>query len=306
MNVYRSFEEARNIRNPVVTTGSFDGVHIGHKTILKRLRTLAEINNGESVLITFDPHPRKVLYPETAGKGLKLINSQQEKLELLAKAGLDNVIIIRFSLEFSRITSENFVRDFLHDILKARVIVAGFNHHFGFNQEGDYKQLWGWQEKYNFLAEEIPEQEVENETVSSTKIRKAISEGYIQRANAYLDHYYIVIGTPINYQSEQETGLPVLWEIPITEECKLLPSPGIYAVSAESVNFYSRAMVIVSPKEDSQPELLAHFFDAPPDGDNLNITMSFHKKIHSAVNYSEPKDVSRIQSAREEISELIY
>jgi len=306
MNVYSSFEEARKIKNPVVTTGSFDGVHIGHKTILKRLRTLAELNNGESVLITFDPHPRKVLYPETAGKGLKLINSQQEKLELLAKAGLENVIIIRFTTEFSRITSEQFVRDFLHGILKAKVVVAGFNHHFGFNQEGDYKQLWGWQEKYNFYAEEIPEQEVENETVSSTKIRKAISEGYIQRANAYLDHYYIVMGKPIRQFSGADSLLPELWTIPLTEECKLLPSPGIYAVSADSVSFYSRAMVIVNPKESSQPELLAHFFDVPPGGEDLNITLSFHKKIHGAVNFSEPKSVSRLLSAREEISELIY
>ena len=306
MNVYRNFEEARNIKNPVVTTGSFDGVHIGHKTILKRLRTLAELNNGESVLITFDPHPRKVLYPETAGKGLKLINSQQEKLELLAKAGLDNVIIIRFTPEFSRITSEQFVRDFLHGILKAKVVVAGFNHHFGFNQEGDYKQLWGWQEKYSFSAEEIPEQEVENETVSSTKIRKAISEGYIQRANAYLDHYYIVMGKPIRQFSGADSLLPELWTIPLTEECKLLPSPGIYAVSADSVSYYSRAMVIVNPKESSQPELLAHFFDVPPRGEDLNITLSFHKKIHGAVNFSEPKSVSRLLSAREEISELIY
>ena len=195
MKIFRSFEEAKNIRNPVVTTGSFDGVHIGHKTILNRLKMLAEKYNGESVLITFDPHPRKVLYPETAGKDLKLINSQEEKLELLEKAGLDNVIIIEFTREFSKITSEEFVRDILHGILNARVVVVGFNHHFGFNKEGDYKQLWGWQEKYNFEAEEIPEQEVQHETVSSTKIRKAISEGYIQRANAYLDHYYMIMGT---------------------------------------------------------------------------------------------------------------
>jgi FAD synthase len=120
MKIFRSFGEARNIRNPVVTTGSFDGVHIGHKTILNRLNILAAKYEGESVLITFDPHPRKVLYPETAGKDLKLINSQ---------------------------------------------------------------------EKYNFEAEEIPEQEVQHETVSSTKIRRAIGEGYIQRANACLDLY---------------------------------------------------------------------------------------------------------------------
>ncbi|MCJ7447123.1 MAG: adenylyltransferase/cytidyltransferase family protein [Bacteroidales bacterium] len=177
MKVFRSFEEAKGIKNPVVTTGSFDGVHIGHKTIIRRLKMLADKHNGESVLITFYPHPRKILYPDTAGKDLKLINSQEEKLELLRKAGLDNVIIIEFTREFSTITSEQFVRDYLYSVLKSKVVVVGFNHHFGFNKEGDYKQLWGWREKYNFDAEEIPEQEVQHETVSSTKIRQAISEG---------------------------------------------------------------------------------------------------------------------------------
>ena len=108
MKIFRSFEDAKVIKNPVVTTGSFDGVHIGHKTILNRLRMLAEKHAGESVLITFDPHPRKVLYPDTAGKDLKLINSQEEKLSLLEKAGLDNVIIIEFTRDFSHITSEEF------------------------------------------------------------------------------------------------------------------------------------------------------------------------------------------------------
>src|SRR5659263_4192 len=127
MKIFRNFEEARNIRNPVVTTGSFDGVHIGHKTILNRLRMLAEKYNGESVLITFDPHPRKVLYPDTAGKNLKLINSQEEKLDLLEKSGLDNVIIVEFTREFSKITSEQFVRDLLHGKLHAKVVVVGFS-----------------------------------------------------------------------------------------------------------------------------------------------------------------------------------
>lgn len=306
MNVYRSFEEARGIKNPVVTTGSFDGVHIGHKTILKRLSSLAKLYNGESVLITFDPHPRKVLYPETAGKDLKLINSQEEKLALLSRSGLDNVIIIEFSIEFSRITSEQFIRNFLHGILNAKVIVAGFNHHFGFNKEGDYKQLWEWQEKYNFSAEEIPEQEVENETVSSTKIRKAISEGYIQRANAYLDHYYIVIGNPVIYSIVPADGLPVFWKIPLTEECKLLPSPGIYAVSAESGDDYSKAMALINSHEEMQPELLVDFFEPMTSNPEKSITLSFHKKIHGAVNLSDLKSVSRINSARQEISELIY
>src|SRR5512136_1678226 len=126
MRIFRGFSGAESIINPVVTTGSFDGVHIGHKTILNRLKMLASKYEGESVLITFDPHPRKVLYPETAGKELRLINSQEEKLYLLEKAGLENVIIIEFTKEFSKITSEEFVRDYLHGILNAKVIVAGF------------------------------------------------------------------------------------------------------------------------------------------------------------------------------------
>ena len=192
MKIFRNFEDAVVIRNAVVTTGSFDGVHLGHKTILNRLKMLAEKNNGESVLISFHPHPRKVLYPETSGKDLKLINSQEEKLALLRKTGLDNLIIIEFTKDFAKITSEQFVEDFLVNILKAKVVVVGFNHHFGFNKVGDYHQLWEMGKKFNFITEEISEQEVQHETVSSSLIRQAIGEGYIQRANAYLDHYYFI------------------------------------------------------------------------------------------------------------------
>ena len=122
------------------------------------------------------------------------------------KPGLDNVIIVEFTKEFSKTTSEQFVRDYLYGKLKAKVVVVGFNHHFGFNKEGDYKQLWAMREKYNFEAEEIPEQEVQHETVSSTRIRQAISEGYIQRANAYLDHYYIDNGKTAEYEY-RNTGI---------------------------------------------------------------------------------------------------
>jgi riboflavin kinase / FMN adenylyltransferase len=306
MKIFRSFEEAKGIRNPVVTTGSFDGVHIGHKTILNRLRMLAQKYNGESVLITFDPHPRKVLYPETAGKDLKLICSQEEKLDLLEKAGLDNVIIIEFTREFSKITSEQFVRDLLHGILHAKVVVVGFNHHFGFNKEGDYKQLWAWQGKYNFEAEEIPEQEVYHETVSSTKIRQAISEGYIQRANAYLDHYYMIKGKPEKYITEYSLNLPSLLKIPLTEECKILPSLGIYAVSVNSGLFSSKGMAIIYRKSDKIAEVLLNIFDEMNFHNDNNINISFHKKVYGAINLSDIIAITKINSAKEEISELIY
>ena len=267
---------------------------------------LAEKHDGESVLITFDPHPRKVLYPETAGKDLKLINSQEEKLELLEKTGLNNIIIIEFTKEFSRVTSEQFVRDFLYGILQAKIVVVGFNHHFGFNKEGSYKQLWAWQGKYNFEAEEIPEQEVQHETVSSTKIRQAIGEGYIQRANAYLDHYYIVIGRPEKYFNGELLNLRPLVKIPITEECKLLPSLGIYAVSVECGLIYSKGMAIIHNKDENKPEVLLNTFDNKELQPDRKITICFHKKIHGALNLSDSKSIVKINSAIEEISELIY
>lgn len=307
MKIFRSFEEASGIRNPVVTTGSFDGVHIGHKTILKRLKMLAEKYDGESVLITFDPHPRKVLYPETSGKNLRLINSQQEKLELLKGAGLDNIIIVEFTRDFARTTSEEFVREYLHGILKAKVVVAGFNHHFGFNQEGDYRKLWEMREKYGFEAEEIPEQEVQHETVSSTKIRQAIKDGFIQKANAYLDHYYIVIGQPEKYEYRNNFYEINLARVPLAEECKLLPVPGLYAITLKTGKVCSKGMAIINGNSDGPNELLINILDGDPVSYGMDTTLFFHKKIHGSVNLADQDDSARrLKAARKEISELIF
>lgn len=306
MRIFRTFDEAAIIRNPVVTTGSFDGVHIGHKTIINRLKMLAEKHNGESVLITFDPHPRKVLYPDTAGKDLKLINSPEEKLLMLEKAGLDNIIIVNFTVEFSRTTSEQFVRDLLHEKLHAKVIVVGFNHHFGFNKEGDYRQLWSWQALYNFEAEEIPEQEVYHETVSSTRIRQAINEGYIQRANAYLDHYYIIMGIAEGFFPPPDSGLSELLKINISEETKLIPPSGIYAASVEAGKESRKAMVMICRKAEEKPEVLVDVMQENNIQPGSNVILYFHKRIIGSVCLSDEKSLPKIRHAREEIGELIY
>lgn len=307
MKIFTSFEEASVIRNPVVTTGSFDGVHIGHKTILNRLRMLASRYEGESVLITFHPHPRKVLYPESAGKDLRFITSQEEKLYLLQKAGLDNVIIVEFTRDFSRITSEEFVRDFLCGKLRAKVVVAGFNHHFGFNKEGDYRQLWAMQAKYGFEAEEIPEQEVMHETVSSTKIRQSISEGYIQKANAYLDHYYLVIGNAERYPYRNNFYEINLARVPVTEECKLLPVAGIYAVSLETESTISKGMALINFTNGGEQEVLINVIEGDPLRYGSQVIVLFHKRIQGPVNLSDQSDSARwLKAARNEVSELIY
>jgi riboflavin kinase/FMN adenylyltransferase len=307
MRIFHNFEGVGVIRNPVVTTGSFDGVHLGHKTILNRLKLLSDKHDGESVLITFYPHPRKVLYPEAAGKDLKLINSQEEKEELLRKAGLDNLIIMEFTRDFSKTTSEEFIENYLYKILKAKIVVVGFNHHFGFNKAGDYHQLWELGEKYNFKAEEIPELEIQNETVSSTLIRKAICEGYIQRANAYLDHYYIIIGIPELFESDHLPESVPFYKVPITEDTKLLPSPGIYAVSTGIGKSSARGMVFIYNNENGDTQVLLNPFDREKIFTGKKTTIYFHKKVSGhSENQSLTSLASSLKTAVRDISDLIY
>lgn len=303
MRIFRSFQEASVIRSPVVTTGTFDGVHIGHRTIIRRLKNLAEEHGGESVLITFHPHPRVVLYPETAGKGLKLICSQEEKIELLRKAGLDNVIIIEFTRDFAKITGEEFVRDILCGILGAKVIVVGHNHHFGLNQQGDYRTLWAWREKYGFEAEEIPMQEVQNETVSSTRIRQALTEGYIQRANAYLDHFYLVIGTAVKNDPGLAPQVPMI-RIPVTDVTKLVPAPGLYAVSCAAETFFSRGMVYIPESSGPLPDIFLHLEQYESDIPGKRMTLFFHKRLDASTMSGDT--ASALVAGVREMQELIF
>lgn len=232
MKIYHDFEQLENIRNPVVTTGSFDGVHSGHKAILERLKKLALDIGGETVLITFHPHPRKVLYPDTYtyGKNLRLITSLREKTELLSRVGLDHLIIVKFTKEFSEISSVNFVRDILLNQLHARKIITGYNHHFGHNREGDTELMKQLGKRYHFDFEEIPEQEVQQESVSSVSIRKSLLTGDIKRANRYLDHPYIITGKCSCIKHWSLDSPYFNYALHLEEESKLLPPDGIYPV----------------------------------------------------------------------------
>ncbi|MDD2634442.1 MAG: hypothetical protein PHW82_02970 [Bacteroidales bacterium] len=230
MKIHYNFDNFGEIKNPVVTTGTFDGVHVGHAIIIARLNQLAKEINGESVLITFHPHPRKVLFPDKS-KDLKLINTQNEKAKMLAKTQLNHLFVIDFTIDFAKISSQTFVNDILLDKLKAKIIVVGFNHHFGHNREGDYEYLYKLSKQRDFAVEEIPQQDIENEAVSSTRIRKAIFEGQIMKANAYLDHQYFLRGKLSSLSKINGQGL--IGKIDIEEKEKLIPPPGRYASKLE-------------------------------------------------------------------------
>lgn len=310
MQIHRSFDNLHTIKNPVVTTGSFDGVHIGHKVIIKRLNSLAGEINGESVLITFHPHPRLVLYPETAGKTLRLINTQREKIHLLEKTGLGHLVIINFTKEFSETTSQQFVEDILLGKLHAKKIIVGFNHHFGHNREGDYSYLYKLTKDHNFEVEEIPEQDLENETVSSTITRKALSEGRIQRANAYLDHHFIMMGELKEGNKKcREAGFHTL-EMIVEEEIKLVPLEGVYAVSLTCNDSYYRGMLNIKNLNNTDiPGVQVHLFDLNPNHDLIGkmATITFHKRMRGELILNKTDDLkNQLLKDKREIEELIY
>lgn len=291
MQVHYSMDFLPEIDSPVVTVGSFDGVHVGHRAIIGRLNVLAEQVRGSSVLITFHPHPRKVLYPDTLGKDLKLINSPSEKIGLLEEIGLDHLIIMEFTRDFSRTSSDDFVEHFLVGKLHAHTIVVGFNHYFGYNREGSFASLYRSGERLGLQVEEIPQQEIQNETVSSTRIRRALKEGNIQRANAYLEHHYMM-------RSKME-ALPdqhgrTCFQIPVGDPLKLLPPEGGYAASFYCNGRYEKALVYV--KEDSVLLFPLDEGAVPGPGEEA---VRFHKRIIGTGD-------SDILSMCNEVKELIY
>ena len=303
MLVHRSLEKL-SIQKSVVTTGSFDGVHVGHRTIINRLRTLAREIDGVSVLVTFYPHPRKILYPNTQGKDLQMINTQREKIQLLEKAGLDHLVIIPFSLEFSKTTSVDFIRKILVAKLHASCVVVGFNHHFGHNREGDYDYLHELGKYYDFAVEEIPEQDIHNEFVSSTKIRKAILEGNIQRANAYLDHEYFILA-PVKPAPDIQMPAGFTWYEVFPEELeKQITPPGVYAGSLTVDDRRIKVMVLIM-EASAGLRILIH-----SPGYDLSgipeVELAFHKRIRLTKPGEPGLNPAFLAQDLAEIVELIY
>ncbi|MBL4703319.1 MAG: bifunctional riboflavin kinase/FAD synthetase [Flavobacteriales bacterium] len=231
MKVYTNIADFKDVNNPVLTTGTFDGVHFGHQKIIDRLKMIAEKSGGESVLLTFHPHPRMVLFPDD--DGLKLLSTREEKIIQLEKAGLDHLIIYPFSRKFSRLSATEYVRDLLVNDIGVKTLVIGYDHQFGRNREGDFKQLTELSEVYGFKVEEIPAQELDDVKVSSTKVRKALFSGEVKTAAKYLGHNYKVSGIVVKgRQLGREIGFPTA-NISVQDRYKLIPGNGVYAVNVK-------------------------------------------------------------------------
>ncbi|MFT5859819.1 MAG: riboflavin kinase/FMN adenylyltransferase [Flavobacteriaceae bacterium] len=229
MNIFQGFEHISSIKNPVLTIGVFDGVHLGHQKIIEQLNREAEKIGGESVLFTFYPHPRMVLYPES--HELRLIQTQVEKIDKLRRNGLQNIIVHPFTKEFSRLTALEFVRDYLVNRLNVRKMVIGYDHQFGKNREGSLSFLKEVAETYNFDVIEIDAHEIDEVNVSSTKIRNAIMDGKMEKAKGFLGEPFELSGRVVEGEAlGRSIGFPTA-NLDIESDIKLIPKLGVYAVN---------------------------------------------------------------------------
>ncbi|EJF08312.1 bifunctional riboflavin kinase/FAD synthetase [Pontibacter sp. BAB1700] len=228
MEVIRDIAEFPKLSFPVVTSGTFDGVHVGHQKILQRVKERARQSEGQSVVITYWPHPRLVLFPED--NDLRLLATIEERIEQLRSFGIDYLLIIPFTKEFSRLSSRTFIEDVLVKAIHTKVLVIGYDHRFGKNREGSFEHLKARSAQYGFEVEEIPRQDVDDIGVSSTKIRKAIESGDIPTANRYLGHTYSLTSTVVEGNKLGRTiGFPTA-NLALPASHKLIPAHGVYAV----------------------------------------------------------------------------
>ena len=276
MKVYHSIKDfAEKDRCTILTIGTFDGVHLGHQKIIQRLNRIKAEENGKTAILTFFPHPRRVL---NHGNEIKMLTTIDEKIDLLDKLGLDFLIIEPFTKEFSDLPAREFVKDLLVDQLKIKILVIGYDHQFGKNREGDYEQMKEFGEEFGFRLEKIPVHDFENVAISSTKIRKALENGNIEKANQYLGYEYFLTGEVIKGQGlGKKMSYPTI-NIHISEDYKLIPKTGVYTVKTRigKKTVFGIMNIGFRPTVDGKYQTIeVHLLDFNADlyGENIRIRM---------------------------------
>ncbi|MCW3103634.1 MAG: riboflavin kinase/FMN adenylyltransferase [Bacteroidetes bacterium] len=304
MKVYTDIIDFKNVKNPVVTTGTFDGVHLGHQKIISRLKEAAREEDGETVLLTFYPHPRMVLFPDD--NDLKLINTQQEKIELLEQYGIDHLIIYPFTKEFSRLTSVEFVRNILVNSIKTRRLVIGYNHHFGRNREGSFEHLKEYGPLYGFEVEEIPAKDIDSIEVSSTKIRNALLSGDVKTAASYLGHEFSLTGRVVDGKKIGRTiGYPTA-NIFVEDKFKIIPADGVYAVKVRHDNRLYGGMLNIgnNPTVNGKHKTIeVNIFDFNRDIYEEDATIYFIERLRDEVKFNGLEELTA-QLALDKINSL--
>lgn len=307
MQTHQGIQHLPNFNNTVLTIGTYDGVHFGHQQIIKRLNDIAKDINGESVLLTFDPHPRLILHPDD--ETLKLISTIDEKEELLASFGLNHMVIAEFSKDFASIDAEEYVEKILINNFHPKKIVIGYDHRFGKDRKGDINLLRKLTDKYNYEVEEISAQTLDELKVSSTKVRNYLLEGKIKDANLLLAHPFTIKGKVVHGDKiGRILGFPTA-NIDISNQHKLIPASGVYAVYIKIDNELYKGALSIGYRETvfDNSKLTIEVFILDFDGNlyNKNLDIIFVDYLRPQIKYDNwdllkvqiEKDVEAVRNA---------
>jgi riboflavin kinase/FMN adenylyltransferase len=305
LKIFHSINEFHSDKKTILTLGTFDGVHIGHAAILKKLTQNTADGKFESAVLTFFPHPRMVLQGKS---DLKLLNTINEKIDLLEKIGIENLIIHPFDANFSQLSAEEFVKTVLVDQLHIQKIIIGYDHRFGKNRTANIDDLTAFGLKYGFEVEQISAQEINDISISSTKIRTALEDGEINLANEYLGYSYFLSGTVVKGKQLGRTiGFPTA-NIELEEEYKLVPKNGVYIVSAEidGKSVYGMMNIGFNPTVQGEKRTIeVHFFDFDLDIYDRHIRVAILQRIRSEEKF-ESVEFLKIQLGKDKDFSIQY
>jgi riboflavin kinase/FMN adenylyltransferase len=290
MEVFNSLSEVKKDKNTVITLGTFDGIHLGHRKIIDGVIRRAENLNARSFLITFDPHPRSVV---SKGHAIKLLNTLPEKIDILNGLGVQNLLIINFTKEFSQLSSGEFFKNYIINKIGLKEIVIGYDHHFGKGRDGDEHTLREMGREYDFNVTKVDAVDINGTSVSSTKIRKSLAEGNIQLANSFLGRYYSFQGNVVKGDGRgRSLGFPTA-NIELKDENKLLPAIGIYAVELVLENEKHFGLMSIGKRptfyNDGHLTTEIFIFDFDKDIYDKEVTVKVLERIRGEEKYSSPE-----------------
>ena len=244
MKVHYDIEQLPEFRNAIITIGTFDGVHMGHRQIIDKLKAEAKANDGETVIVTFHPHPRKVV--SSAILGIRLINTLSERIEILTQLGINHLVVVPFTEVFANQPAEDYIKNFLVDKFHPHTIIIGYDHRFGRDRLGDYRLLEKKATEYNYQLKEIPKHVLENIAISSTNIRQAILHNDIATADTLLGYEFFFSGVVVHGDKiGRKLGYPTA-NLKINDDEKIIPGNGIYAVYAQPEGYTERLKGMMS------------------------------------------------------------
>jgi len=290
VKTYNCIKDFKSAKNTVVTIGAFDGVHLGHQAIFKQMQDEAKKIDGETVVITFSPHPRIVLGIDTAN--LKFIKTEKNKLLCIEKAGIDHLIIVEFTREFASLSSETFIKNYIVDFIHPKVFIIGYDNHFGNNREGSLDILKSLCKQYGFVVKKVDAIVIDDITISSTEIRNLLTQGNIMEANKLLGQEYSITGKVVRGQSiGHNLGFPTA-NIEVADEYKLIAAVGVYACRVHCLDKIYKGMSNIGFRptiDNGDLTIEVNIFDFNKVIYGKEITISFVKRMRDENKFENIK-----------------